>query len=605
MRTSIRSLGLIGLVIACVVAFGWASPIATLIQLLGTTALIMGGTQHPLIDPTDRLPDVNGLPNYGFAEAGLAGGDGSSAGYVAAAVNTYLRAAGPAGESYNAMAVWTPAAFWPVSGTQTFDASVRAGRANLDQCVRGNACIAHVYPDGQGGTTDLFSVFAYSQSARIASLEKAALIAEYDPDDPATIHHVSFVMIGNPNRPDGGILQRLAGLYIPILDVTFDGSSPTDGPVVDGSYLYPTVDIARQYDGWADFPKYPLNLLADLNALAGIAYLHSDYFVGTAANPVAGQPYMYQGQVGDTNYYMIPTKRLPILLPFAALGVPDPILTALDAPLRVLIEWGYDRDTSPGVPSTAGLFRTANPIADIAHLAVATLTGLDDAISEIAGYADMRPFHTTPVHSTFGVGGKDLPEVSEPVAPTKPTEKPSASPNLVSAREGFSALAGCAGCEVSDAAGDPGVPGDPDVSGDPGVPGDPDISGNTDASDPPGKPGFGGKEGRAGHGERFKPRTRQPSLPPSVDPAGDETPSSSTSGDSTQPDQKDTGKMPRHRLNRERPRIAGAGPGGQSSATTPGFSRSPHRMKPHRMGKHVDVKADSAPDPEKTAVSGH
>ena len=204
--------------------------------------------------------------------------------------------------------------------------------------MRGNACIAHVYPNGEGGTTDVYSVFAYSQSARIASLEKASLIKEYDPVDPGTIHHVTFVMNGNPNRPHGGILQTFKGLYIPILEVSFDGSTPTNSPVVDGEFLYPTADIARQYDGWTDFPLYALNLLADLNALAGIAYLHPDYFTGDAANPVAGQPYLYQGQVGDTNYYMLATKRLPILLPLAAIGVPDPILTALDAPLRVLIE---------------------------------------------------------------------------------------------------------------------------------------------------------------------------------------------------------------------------------------------------------------------------
>jgi hypothetical protein len=46
-------------------------------------------------------------------------------------------------------------------------------------------------------------------------------------------------MIGNPNRPNGGILQRFTGLYVPILDVSFDGATRTDSPVVDGRYLYP------------------------------------------------------------------------------------------------------------------------------------------------------------------------------------------------------------------------------------------------------------------------------------------------------------------------------------------------------------------------------
>ena len=443
MRATARSLGVVVFVIGCVFTLG-RTPLTTLIQLLGTTALIMGGTQHPLVNPSDRFPDVDGHQSYGFSEPGLADDHGMPAGYVVDALTKYVRPAGPVDESYNVVAVWTPEEFWPTFGSLTFDASVHAGLGNLDLCVRGNACIARVYPDGQGGATDIYSVFAYSQSARVASLQKASLIKEYDPGNPDTIHFLTFVMIGNPNRPHGGILQTFKGLHIPLLDITFDGASPTDSPVVDGDYLYPTADIARQYDGWTDFPTFPLNLFADLNALAGIAYLHSDYFVGDAANPVAGQPYLYQGQQGDTNYYMLATKRLPILLPLAAIGVPDPILTALDAPLRVLVEWGYNRDIPPGVPTSAQLFRPANPVADFLHLAVAVATGLDDAISQVVGEPDTRPFGTAPVESTFGVGGNVLPTTTVAVAPTSPPVQPVARPARVTPAVEIDATEGAA-----------------------------------------------------------------------------------------------------------------------------------------------------------------
>ena len=420
MRRPVRSLVVITFVISCVVAFGWSSPLAALVQLLGTTALVMGGTQHPLVDPSLRLPDVFGSGSYGFSETGLSDSQGRPAGYVAAALTKYVAPAGLPDEPDNVMAVWTPEEFWPTYGSQKFDASVRTGVANLDRCVHGEACIAHVYPDGQSGPADTFTVFAYSQSARIASLEKGKLIEEFRAGEGETSQQVTFVMIGNPNRGNGGILQRFDGLYIPILDVTFDGASPTDGPVVDGEYLYPTVDVVRQYDGWGDFPVYALNLLADVNAVAGIVYLHGDYFVGTDVNPVAGQPYLYQAQVGDTNYYMLATKRLPVLLPLASIGVPDPILTALDAPLRVLVEMGYEREVSPGTPTTIKLVRLADPGADLLHLAVATVTGLDDGLAEAANDPDFRPFRTEPAVSTFGVGGPVLPETAEPVAPTGP-----------------------------------------------------------------------------------------------------------------------------------------------------------------------------------------
>ena len=58
------------------------------------------------------------------------------------------------------------------------------------------------------------------------------------------------------------------------------------------------------------------------------------------------------------------------------------------------------------------------------HLAVATLTGLDDGISQAVGDPDVRPFRTKPVESTFGVGGNVLPTTTKPVAPTSPPVQP-------------------------------------------------------------------------------------------------------------------------------------------------------------------------------------
>ena len=78
------------------------------------------------------------------------------------------------------------------------------------------------------------------------------------------------MLIANPNRPNGGILERFKGVYVPVLGVTGSGATPTDTQ-------YQTVDISRQYDGWSDFPTNPLNVVADLNAGMGILYLHGGY----------------------------------------------------------------------------------------------------------------------------------------------------------------------------------------------------------------------------------------------------------------------------------------------------------------------------------------
>ena len=82
---------------------------------------------------------------------------------------------------------------------------------------------------------------------------------------------MSFVLIGNTNRPDGGLFTRFPGLYIPGLNVTFN---PPPTPTDTG---YATTDIAFQYDPIADFPQFPINLLADINSLAALPIVHLGY----------------------------------------------------------------------------------------------------------------------------------------------------------------------------------------------------------------------------------------------------------------------------------------------------------------------------------------
>jgi hypothetical protein len=48
------------------------------------------------------------------------------------------------------------------------------------------------------------------------------------------------------------------------------GAEPTDAGV-------PTIDIANQYDFFADFPQFPINPVAGLNAIFGIIYAHAAY----------------------------------------------------------------------------------------------------------------------------------------------------------------------------------------------------------------------------------------------------------------------------------------------------------------------------------------
>ena len=131
------------------------------------------------------------------------------------------------------------------------------GAPTGDQSVAdGQQGIAARLPDPS--SSDTVTVVAFSEGAVAASHEISAL----GPSD-----NVNFVLAGNPERPNGGILARFpAGTYIPILGITGGNATSATGA--------PVVMVTQQYDGIADAPAYPLNLAADANALLGAYYLH-------------------------------------------------------------------------------------------------------------------------------------------------------------------------------------------------------------------------------------------------------------------------------------------------------------------------------------------
>lgn len=345
---------------------------------LAATALYMGGTGHPLSIPQDSTSYIQAYVNWAYNDfvgpSGLCtGGDPGCAQSTA----------------------YGPQQFWPITGltNMTFDQSVPIGLANLNACLRGMACVVTDAPFTTTGTRVLtdtaYTVFGYSQSGAIASLQKSDLIAH----PPAGA--VSFVFVSNPNRPNGGVLERFVGAYIPLLDVTFNGATVTNSPQPTP---LTTVDVVHQYDPVADFPTNPLNLLADLNALMGFYYEHPEEGAGT---PVL------QGQFQDTTYYLIPTVsgELPLIRPLNLLPFLGPLLaTVVDPPLRVLVEAGYDRSLNPGAPTPAKWLYVPNPIATTANFLAAIPTGWDNGIAHLTGDPANRPFGTAP-QGPYGVGG--------------------------------------------------------------------------------------------------------------------------------------------------------------------------------------------------------
>lgn len=106
---------------------------------------------------------------------------------------------------------------------------------------------------------------------------------------------------------------------------------------------------------------------------------------------------------------MIPTARLPILaivenvLPDPIRGWASPVFTLLDAPLRAIVETGYDRDQSPGEAQPMSLIRL-KPITDVLTIGYSVGVGIDNAAAEVTGDPSFRPLGTVkPAVNGYGV----------------------------------------------------------------------------------------------------------------------------------------------------------------------------------------------------------
>lgn len=391
MKSIARSLVVVLVALIAVPALVVSVTITTAVQLLATTALIMGGTQHPLSSTGDAYQFVNE--------------------YFRQAVNHFI-VPGTGVTPTDTYAVVYPAEFFPVFGSTTFDESVAEGRDNLNRCLDtepggcgynqsddvGSPNTPPPTPTQYGGdANNQFIVFGYSQSAVVASLVKQDLVDYYTEKTPP---NTKFVLASNPMRPNGGILGRgFEGMAIPIFGITFYGTTPncaTGGPCFD------TVDVAQQYDFLGgDAPARPLNLLAMANSVAAYAQLHGDVPNRSITKPGI----INQGKYGDTQYYMIPADRLPILMPLETLGVPSAALALPDAVLRVWIEDAYLRNESPGQHVQFQIIPIGNPIALIGNTLYAIPVGIDDTVAQATGDPENRPLHTANVYRPFGVGG--------------------------------------------------------------------------------------------------------------------------------------------------------------------------------------------------------
>jgi hypothetical protein len=309
---------------------------------------------------------------------------------------------------FNVVPVDTPEGIIPTS-LGDLDSTTNVAVTDL------NNAIATAIGNADGGQV---TVFGYSESATTSILLQEQLQAqealgqglEYSPAQ------LSFVLVGDPSNPDGGLYERL----VPSL--------ATDLP-------YHTDIYTQEYDGFADFPRYPTDFLADLNAGLGAVYDHLDYAdlapdqlepYNAVTNPDGAIQLDSTDPNGD--YFMIPTTDLPLLEPLRLLGAPGNAMADLLQPdATLLVNLGYGNlsftegwDTGPAnVPTAFGL----TPDVDMSQLGPMLIQGWQEGMA--AATQDLEnsaayTFGSTPALTeledaayTFGITNTTDPSILE------------------------------------------------------------------------------------------------------------------------------------------------------------------------------------------------
>lgn len=220
---------------------------------------------------------------------------------------------------------------------------------------------------------------------------------------------LSFVMVGSPFTPNGGMYGRFPGFSVPFVIDAVGPSEPT---------RYDTVYHTLEYDPYGDFPAY-FNPLALLNSALAVQYAHPDRTydpLDPTTAPIASTT-VTNGAGGTDTYVLYRNLHLPLLAPLrdlaARMGLTrftEPVLGAVEPLLRLAVDMAYtDRtyaDAARHVP-----FSFVTPTSRI----VETLMAVPGAVSQ--GIANA----TSGARPTPQSRVAPAPETDAPEADTDPT----------------------------------------------------------------------------------------------------------------------------------------------------------------------------------------
>ncbi|MGH3561062.1 MAG: PE-PPE domain-containing protein, partial [Mycobacterium sp.] len=212
-----------------------------MLRPLGVVALAVAGVATLGVSPTVAPAPATGVKTVQAeakltdTESWIMGGSGlpiPPPSYLDALSNLYIDPTPPFFDGQPQFPVdgtnplFTPEGLYPDSGVKSLelDPSLAQGVSIL------NSTITSQVADGNN-----LVVLGYSQSATISTMEMRDLLALPTADQPST-DQLSFVLLGDPNLPNGGLFERfdlpILDSYpsIPSLGITFNGATPADTP---------------------------------------------------------------------------------------------------------------------------------------------------------------------------------------------------------------------------------------------------------------------------------------------------------------------------------------------------------------------------------------
>jgi diacyltrehalose acyltransferase len=265
----------------------------------------------------------------------------------------------PAGAPFS----WVPAMFSPPGPRDNVSIGVAADDAtrSLDTAIRNGTAPAAAVGLSQG------TLALDNEQVRLANDPKAP------PPD-----RLSFTMIGDPTGRHAFGASFLSGIfppgsYIPLIDYTMP--KPVESQ-------YDTNKVVAAYDGLADFPDRPDNLVSVANATAASAIVHTPAaFTGPGDVPPQNIRTTVNSRGAKTTTYLVPVNHLPLTLPLRYLGLSPGFVDQIDSVLQPMVDAGYSRNDNPvAKPMSVDPVHGMDPVAILDPATRDTIEGAFSAV---------------------------------------------------------------------------------------------------------------------------------------------------------------------------------------------------------------------------------